>query len=114
MAKQDRIQMPSSGAGIMRYFDDYKSKIEIKPEHVVIFAILAVVVVFGSAAGWFGQNWPSWLDFLRDPETQSLVIIILVFGIIIWFITKEDKKDKDKSFLDFFKEPIKNPYGKKD
>ena len=45
MAKQDRIQMPSSGAGIMRYFDDYKSKIEFKPEHVVIFAILVIIII---------------------------------------------------------------------
>jgi len=45
MAKQDRIQMPSSGAGIMRYFDDYKSKIEFKPEHVVILTILIIIIV---------------------------------------------------------------------
>jgi len=45
MSKQDKIQMPSSGAGIMRYFDDYKSKIEFKPEHVVILTILIVIIV---------------------------------------------------------------------
>jgi preprotein translocase subunit Sec61beta len=45
MARQDKIQMPSSGAGIMRYFDDYKSKIEFKPEHVVILTILIIIIV---------------------------------------------------------------------
>jgi preprotein translocase subunit Sec61beta len=45
MSRQDKIQMPSSGAGIMRYFDDYKSKIEFKPEHVVILTILVIIVV---------------------------------------------------------------------
>jgi preprotein translocase subunit Sec61beta len=45
MSRQDKIQMPSSGAGIMRYFDDYKSKIEFKPEHVVILTILVIVVI---------------------------------------------------------------------
>lgn len=45
MAKNDKIQMPSSGAGITRYFDDYKSKIEFKPEHVVILVILVILIV---------------------------------------------------------------------
>jgi preprotein translocase subunit Sec61beta len=45
MGRQDKIQMPSSGAGITRYFDDYKSKIEFKPEHVVIMVILVIIIV---------------------------------------------------------------------
>lgn len=40
----ERIQMPSSGGGLIRYFDDYKSKIEIKPI-IVIIAILVVVLL---------------------------------------------------------------------
>ena len=39
----DRIQMPSSGGGLVRYFEDYKSKIEIKPW--IIFAIIILVVI---------------------------------------------------------------------
>lgn len=45
MSKNDKIQMPSSGAGITRYFDDYKSKIELKPAHVVILVIIVILVV---------------------------------------------------------------------
>jgi preprotein translocase subunit Sec61beta len=45
MARNDKIQMPSSGAGITRYFDDYKSKIEFKPEHVVVLIILIIIVI---------------------------------------------------------------------
>ena len=57
---------------------------------VVVFAFFVVVFVFGSAAQWW--NMPYWLYFLRDPETQTLLIVILVFAIIIWFITKDDEK----------------------
>lgn len=39
----ERIQLPSSGGGLVRYFDDYKSKIEIKPI-VVIIAIIIVIL----------------------------------------------------------------------
>ena len=54
----------------------------------VMFAIIATVVIFGAAANWF--NLPYWLFFLEDTETQSLIIVILVFALIIWFITKEE------------------------
>ncbi len=40
----DRIQMPSSGGGIVRYFEDYRSKIEFGPK-VVIGMIVVVIVV---------------------------------------------------------------------
>ena len=39
----DRIQMPSAMGGIVRYFDDYKSKIQFKPGHVVLLAIVVIV-----------------------------------------------------------------------
>jgi len=44
MAKE-RISMPSSTAGITRYFDDYKSKIEFKPGHVIVLSILIIAIV---------------------------------------------------------------------
>lgn len=55
---------------------------------------MAVVAIFGSAIGWY--TMPQWLIFLQNPELQALIVMILVFGIIIAFITKEDKKDSDK------------------
>jgi hypothetical protein len=71
----------------------------------VLFAIVTVLVTFGGAAGWFGQM-PDWLYFLQDPDTQALIVVILVFAIIIWFVTKEPKKetDKKKTFLESFGE----------
>ncbi|MBS3095286.1 preprotein translocase subunit Sec61beta [Candidatus Woesearchaeota archaeon] len=40
----DRIRMPSSGGGLVRYFEDYKSKIELSPMLVVIL-IIAVIII---------------------------------------------------------------------
>jgi len=45
MGKKDKISMPSSGAGITRYFDDYRSKIEFKPEYVVVLSIIVIIIV---------------------------------------------------------------------
>lgn len=46
--------MPTSTAGITRYFDDYKSKIEFKPGLVVVFSIIFIMIMmllhaYGSA-----------------------------------------------------------------
>jgi len=74
---------------------------------VVLVSIVLVIFIFGSQAGWFGL--PGWLDFLNDGATQATIITILVFGIIIWFVTKDDKKkdDKDKSFISSFRDVLK-------
>jgi preprotein translocase subunit Sec61beta len=40
----ERIQMPTSGGGLVRYFDDYKSKIEFKPIIVIAFIVLVILV----------------------------------------------------------------------
>lgn len=54
----------------------------------VLFAIASTVFVFGSAARWW--DLPVYMNFMLDSSTQALVVVILVFAILIWFITKED------------------------
>jgi preprotein translocase subunit Sec61beta len=51
----DKIQMPSSGAGLTRYFDDYHSKIEMKPEHVIILIVLVILIEL--ILNWQGYIW---------------------------------------------------------
>lgn len=43
MAK-DKISMPSSGAGITRYFDDSPSKLRFKPAHVIVLCIVVMLL----------------------------------------------------------------------
>ena len=57
---------------------------------VLLLSAFAVVWIFGKAAGWW-YRMPFWLD---DPDTQALVVIILVFGIIVWFVTSEPGEGK--------------------
>ncbi len=42
---QPRINMPSSGAGLTRYFDDYQSRIRFKPGHVIVLAVVIALIV---------------------------------------------------------------------
>ncbi len=40
----DRVRLPSGGGGLVRYFDEYRSKIELKPAHVIILIILVIIL----------------------------------------------------------------------
>jgi preprotein translocase subunit Sec61beta len=45
MADKNRISMPASTAGLTRYFEDYRSKIELKPAYVLVLAVLIMIVL---------------------------------------------------------------------
>ncbi len=40
----DRIHMPAGFGGLMRYGEEYKSKFNLKPTHVIIFIILIIAL----------------------------------------------------------------------
>ncbi len=44
MSSNNKVQMPSSGGGLVRYFDDYKSKIEFKPGHIIVLIIIIILL----------------------------------------------------------------------
>jgi len=42
---QQKFNLPSGSGGLVRYFDEYKSKIRIKPGHIIIMCIVVMVIV---------------------------------------------------------------------
>jgi len=52
---QDRITMPSGMGGLIRYFDEYKSKIELKPGHVILLCIIVIIIMILLYS--FGNSW---------------------------------------------------------
>ena len=49
------MQMPSGMGGLVRYFDEYKSKIEFKPGHIVILCIAIIILMI--ILYTFGSTW---------------------------------------------------------
>lgn len=45
MADDDKIRMPSSMGGLVRYFDEYQSKIKFKPGQIIILTIIVIVLL---------------------------------------------------------------------
>jgi len=52
MAQDNKIHMPSGFGGLMRFDQEYESKINLKPTHVIAFILL--IVAFRIFLGvWF-------------------------------------------------------------
>ena len=51
----DKINMPMGSAGITRYFDDYKSKIEFTPGHIII--LIVAIIIIEILLNWQGKAW---------------------------------------------------------
>lgn len=41
----DKISMPSGMGGLVRYFDEYRSKITLKPGHVIVLCIAVIIII---------------------------------------------------------------------
>ena len=42
---QDKISMPSGMGGLVRYFDEYKSKIKFKPGHIIVLCVIVIIIM---------------------------------------------------------------------
>ncbi|MBC8500851.1 MAG: hypothetical protein ISS25_02235 [Nanoarchaeota archaeon] len=78
----------------------------------VVISIIAVLIIFLAAADVF-TFLPWWLNWIYDPYVKEVVVVILVFGIIIWFITKDDRTSAERGFRGFFEDLTKIFPGKK-
>ncbi len=44
---QNNVNLPGGFGGLMRFNEEYESKIKLKPVHVIAFLILIVIFVLG-------------------------------------------------------------------
>ena len=64
---------------------------------IALGAFAIVVYIFGSAARWW--DLPFFRGFMANPDMIALIVTILVFAIIVWFVTSEPKdKDDENTF----------------
>ncbi len=40
----NKVSMPSGMGGLIRYFDEYKSKIQLKPGHIIVIVIIVILI----------------------------------------------------------------------
>jgi len=68
------------------------------PGWITLFSILVILIIFGGAAGWWSDGFSQWLEDAFGTEAIAIAIMILVFGVIIAWITKE-RKEEEKTWL---------------
>lgn len=78
---------------------------------IAIAAFIGVIYIFGTAAGW----WPNIGLNVFDSDVLALVLVILVFAIVIWYITKDenaaDKAAKGFKLVEHFGDMFKKGGG---
>jgi len=75
---------------------------------IFILAIPIVAYIFGVSAGW----WENFSWFNIDPDTMAVVLVLLVFGIIIFLVTYEGNKDSTSKGISGVKDFMKSIFGK--
>ena len=65
---------------------------------MALLSAIIVFVIFGSSVGWWDE-WNWFYNFFGD-DAVSVVVMLLVFGLIIWYITGE-KKSKGEKMIDW-------------
>ncbi|MFH1770993.1 MAG: hypothetical protein ABH828_05575 [archaeon] len=74
----------------------------------VFAAMIVVLIIFLAAANVFKSAYNYWwLRWIFNESVKEVVVVILVFGIIIWFITKEDKTNETNAFKNFLHDTSK-------
>ncbi len=70
------------------------------PGIVAIFSIGMIVIIFGGAAGWWDSSINSWITATFGPNTLSVAVMLLVFALVVGYITSDEKDKKKDRGLD--------------
>jgi hypothetical protein len=64
---------------------------------IAIVAFIIILIIFGGAAGWWG-TW-GWFYNLFGAETVAIIVMILIFAVIVWWITRGEGKETESNAL---------------
>lgn len=64
------------------------------PGWIGLFSIVTIVFIFGSSAGWWTNGILDWLETIFGSDVIAVLIMLLVFGIIIAFVTGGGEHEK--------------------
>ena len=78
---------------------------------IAIISVVLIVIIFGGSAGWWG-DW-SWFNQFFGSDAVALIIILLVFGIIIAFITGGEKNSEAEHGLKNIGKSLESVFSRK-
>ncbi len=78
---------------------------------ITMVSVILIVWIFGASAGWWG-TW-AWFNRFFGSDAVALIIILLVFGIVIAFITSGERDTEAESALKRIGEGLDTVFTKK-
>ncbi len=57
------------------------------PGWIAFISVILLIIIFGSAAGWWVSGFDEWLDSTFGSDALAVFIMVVVFGVIIAFVT---------------------------
>ena len=60
------------------------------PGWIAAFSFVVILIIFGGAAGWWTGSFGRWMEDFFGTEGIAVAVMLLVFGIIIAWITHDD------------------------
>lgn len=64
------------------------------PGWIILISLVIILIIFGGAAGWWDDSFAIALENVFGEEGVAIALMLLVFGIIIAWVTSEPKADK--------------------
>lgn len=61
---------------------------------IAVLAGIVLIMIF------LGNLFPMGFLSYIDPSIQALIVILLVFGLVVWFVTSEPSAEKDKPMIE--------------
>lgn len=83
------------------------------PGWITLASFIIIVLIFGGAAGWWDSGFGSTLENFFGTEGVAVFIMLLVFGIIIAWITGDSKEREDRTILNRLGMDFSKLFGKK-
>ena len=83
------------------------------PGWITFISFFIIIFIFGNAAGWWGGQWGNWMEDFFGQDAIAIIIMLLVFGIIIAFITGESGERKERAGVGRMLDGLKDAFGGK-
>ena len=72
------------------------------PGWIALLSLITIVLIFGGSAGWWDSGFGTTLENFFGTEGVAIFIMLVVFGLIIAWITSDSKEREDRTILNRF------------
>lgn len=83
------------------------------PGWIALISFLIILAIFGSAAGWWGSGFSQGIDDLFGSDSVAIFIMLLMFGLIIAWVTSDSKEKEDRTTMNRLGMDFSKLFGKK-